>query len=142
MRKRVHFKREQLSPSRRSEKYYLTITVVMKFKKPVCIYPSSRAEVESTATYIDKALADLAKDYPEDIVVKGWFFSATRQVLYVFLNVSRDFAKKNLKYGDYWAPEKYLGRYLSRIARRIRNSDRHFEKYFKDGMFKYSYIYS
>ena len=128
MKKRIHFKR--------CNGDYASITAIMRFKKPV-----RRYDVDPMAPYINKALADLTKDYPKDIVVTGWFFSATRQVVYVFLRVSRSFAKKNLKYGDYWAPEKYLGRYLSRVARRIRNSDQHFEKYFKDGMFKYHYIY-
>ena len=137
MKKRVHFKRRSKDAIHGRKGYYISIAVAMRFKKTV-----NRPEVDLTTPYIDKALNDLTKDYPDDIIVDAWYFSATRSVIYVFLSVSRDFAKKNLKYGDYWAPEKYLGRYLSRVARRIRNSDRHFEKYFKDGMFKYSYIYS
>ena len=121
MKKRVHFKRRSKDAIHGRKGYYISIAVAMRFKKTV-----NRPEVDLTTPYIDKALNDLTKDYPDDIIVDAWYFSATRSVIYVFL----------------WAPEKYLGRYLSRVARRIRNSDRHFEKYFKDGMFKYSYIYS
>ena len=139
MRKRMHFEHRFSKDAIHGKKgRYASITVIMKFKKPVNIH-----DLRPLIPYIDKALADLAKDYPDDIIVDGWLFSATRVgLLYVFLSVSRDFAKKNLKYGDYWAPEKYLGRYLSRVARRIRKSDPSFAKSFKDGMFKHHYIYA
>ena len=136
MKKTIHFERLRTSPSRRSRRYYAPITVVMKFKKPV-----SKHDANLTTHYIDKALGDLEKAYPQDIINKGWFFSSSHRIIYVSLYVSQSFFEERLTYGDWWAPEKYLGYYLSRIARRIRKSDRFFEKYFKDGMFSYRYIY-
>ena len=135
MKKRIHWKRRSKNAIHGIKGYYVSITAVMKFKKPVCGRDADNLAI------IDKALADLEKDYPQDIMVDTWFFSRSGRVLYVFLSVSRDFAKEHLKCGDYWAPEKYLGYYLSRVARRLRNSDRYFEKCFKDGMFTYKYIY-
>lgn len=138
MKKRMHFERRSKDAIHGRKGYYASITVVMKFKKPVNIH-----DLRPLTPYIDKALADLAKDYPDDIIIDGWFFSPNRLgLLYVTLSVSRDFVRENLGYGDWWAPEKYLGYYLSRIARRIRKSDPSFAKRFKDGMFKHHYIYT
>lgn len=140
MKKRMNFRKGKYPNGVESGRRYATIVVSMTFKKRI-----TKLDSERMYQHINQALADLGKDYRRDIIVNGWYYaniySRSEQKIFVFLRVSRDFAEDHLKYGDYWAPEKYLGYYLSRVARRIRKSNRFLADYFKDGMFNYHYTY-
>lgn len=140
MKKRLSFRKRKYPSCVKSGGCYATIIASMTFKKRI-----THLDSERMYQHINQALADLCVDYHDDIIIDSWCYkniwSRSDQKVYVFLRVSRDFAKKNLKYGDYWAPEKYLSRYLSRVARRIRKSNPFLASYFKDGVFNYHYIY-
>ena len=87
---------------------------------------------------IDSVLS-INKDYPEmDIQIVKPYLSVGK--IFIAICIDEDFAKENLYSNEKFAPERYLGFYLSRVSRRLKKSNKRLAKYFfKPGMFTYAY---
>lgn len=89
---------------------------------------------------VDSVLS-INKDYPEiEIhIVKPYLLDNVGKI-FVAICIDKDFAKENLYFNGKFAPERYLGFYLSRVSRRLKKSNKRLAKYFfKPGMFTYAY---
>ena len=87
-----------------------------------------------------KAVASIEDDYPEIKVADvSHSLTYTGNVDVCFF-IDSEFAKKNMYYDGHFAPEKYIGFYLSRVARRLRKDYPGVAKYYwEPGMFDYEF---
>ena len=115
----------------------LTVHFTMKFKKPI---KTGKEAVIFNA--VRESFVKLEHDYMPNIeteMIHGMFDN------YVFtgtIYVTKKFAKKNLYFNRKFSPEKYLGFYLSRLARNLRKKDKYFAtKFNHGGMFTYEFFY-
>ena len=89
---------------------------------------------------ITDSVLSVSKDYPdiEVQIVKPYL---TVGKIFMAIRVDKDFAKENLYFNGKFAPESYLGFYLSRVSRRLKKSNKRLAKhFFKPGMFTYKYL--
>lgn len=88
---------------------------------------------------ITDSVLSINKDYPEmEIQIVKPYLSAGK--IFIAMRINNDFAKENLYFNGKFAPERYLGFYLSRVSRRLKKSDKRLAKYFfKPGMFSYKF---
>lgn len=86
---------------------------------------------------IHNAMNELQITYEGSISVYDGPKSSVDGCVYMILEIDPAFAKKNLYFNRKFAPDKYLGFYMSRAARKLRKKYRYFETHFNYGMFNY-----
>lgn len=118
--------------------YTVGIYFTMKSKKP--IKPSKEAVVFNA---MRESFIKLERDYISDIEVEIYHWNALpdEYVCTGVIYVTKKFAKDHLYFNRKFAPEKYLGFYLSRLARTLRKKDKYFATKFNYGMFTYEFFY-
>ena len=57
------------------------------------------------------------------------------------IQVEQSFAREHLYFNKKFAPEKYLGFYMSRVARKLCKKYKYFSTVFRTGMFTYEFHY-
>ena len=81
-------------------------------------------------------------DYPEIKVYKVTSVLQISDTIDICLDIDLDFAKKNMYFDGKFDPERYLGFYFSRVARRLRKKFPALTKYYwEPGMFAYEFFY-
>lgn len=123
-----------MAKTKRVKKYY-KVVVMMDFKKPISFNKINKANL-----IISEALENLEFDYYGSIKIWGGSYPVIgypTDYLYIVFGIEESFAKKNMFYNRRFAPEKYLGYYLSRIARKLKKSDRYFAKTLGPSVFQY-----
>lgn len=85
------------------------------------------------------SVSSINKDYPEiEFPIIKPYLSVGK--IFIAICINKDFAKENLYFNGKFAPERYLGFYLSRVSRRLKKSDKRLAKhFFKPGMFTYKF---
>ena len=119
--------------------YTVGIYFTMKSKKPIkpgkdaVIFNAMRESfIKLEDDYVPgiEVEIDHCKVLPDEYVCSG--------VIYV----TKKFAKDHLYFNRKFSPEKYLGFYLSRLARNLRKKDKYFAtKFNHGGMFTYEFFY-
>lgn len=125
-----------MKKSMKFESGYTKIIVCMKFKKPV-----KRAKEVTVISALGKSCAGLTDKYTPGMCTDVCGYYPEFNEISVTLYVKKSFAMKHFRYDNQWAPEKYLGYYLSRVARKLRKADEYFERRFDTGMFEYEFFY-
>jgi hypothetical protein len=109
------------------------VRVVMKCKKEIT--PKKFLVFNDE---VHKVMDELQDAYEGKITVYDGPNASVTGYVYVMLEIDPEFAKKNLYFNRKFAPDKYLGFYMSRVARKLRKKYRYFETHFDYGMFKYT----
>ena len=115
------------------------INFVMKSKKPI---KAGKEIVIFNA--MRESFVKLEHDYVPDIEVEIHHCNALSDgyVCTGVIYVTKKFTKDHLYFNRKFAPEKYLGFYLSRLARNLRKKDKYFAtKFNHGGMFTYDFFY-
>lgn len=86
---------------------------------------------------VHAAMDELQDAYEGKITVYDGPDTSINGGVYIMLDIDPEFAKKNLYFNRKFAPDKYLGFYMSRIARKLRKKYKYFEMRFDYGMFTY-----
>lgn len=86
---------------------------------------------------VHAAMDELQDVYEGKITVYDGPDASITGRVYIMLEIDPEFAKKNLYFNRRFAPDKYLGFYMSRIARKLRKKYKYFETRFDYGMFTY-----
>jgi hypothetical protein len=117
----------------------ITVHFTMRSKKP--IKPGKEAVIFNA---MRESFIKLEHDYIPDIEVEIHHCStlpdgyACTGAIYV----TKEFARDHLFFNRKFSPEKYLGFYLSRLARNLRKKDKYFATKFNyGGMFTYEFFY-
>lgn len=119
--------------------YTVGIYFTMKSKKP--IKPGKEAVVFNA---MRESFIKLEHDYIPDIEVEIYHSNALPDgyVCTGVIYVTKKFAKDHLYFNRKFSPEKYLGFYLSRLARNLCKKDKYFAtKFNHGGMFTYEFFY-
>lgn len=117
----------------------LTVRFVMILKKP--INPSKDTAVFNA---LFKSFVKLERDYIPDIETELYHFGVLFDEFRCSgaIHITKKFAKDHLYFNRKFSPEKYLGFYLSRVARNLRKTDKYFAtKFSSGGMFTYEFFY-
>lgn len=114
----------------------ICINFVMKFKRPV---RSGKEAVIFNA--MRESFLNLERDYMPNIEVE--IYNVFKEdSCFGTIYVTKKFAEDHLYFNREFSPEKYLGFYLSRLARNLRKKDRYFATKFNcGGMFTYEFFY-
>ena len=114
----------------------VAVNFIMKFKRPV-----RRSKEAVIFNAMRESFLKLEHDYIPDIEVE--IYSMLKEgscsgTIYV----TKKFALEHLCFDGKYSPEKYLGFYLSRLARNLRKKDKYFATTFDcGGMFTYRFFY-
>ncbi len=117
----------------------LIVCFTMKFKKP--IKPGKEAVIFNA---MRESFVKLEHDYIPDIEteIHHGIFYINHNMCTGVIYVTKKFAKDHLYFNRKFSPEKYLGFYLSRLARNLRKKDKYFATKFNcGGMFTYEFFY-
>ena len=126
-----------MAKAKRRKKYH-KVSIVMELKKPI----NSFKKIDKANRIISEALEEMTIDYEGSIIVSERsipMIGYPTDYLYIELEIEESFAKKNMFFNRRFAPEKYLGFYLSRIARKLKKSDRYFAKTLGASVFSYTF---
>lgn len=115
----------------------LTVHFTMRFKKP--IRPGKEAVIFNA---MRESFIKLEYDYIPDIETEIRSPLISNYAYIGTIYVTKKFARDHLYFNRKFAPEKYLGFYLSRLARNLHKKDKYFATKFNyGGMFTYEFFY-
>ena len=86
---------------------------------------------------VHNVMDELQNAYEGEITVYDGPDATATGCVYIVLEIDPEFARKNLYFNRKFAPEKYLGFYMSRVARKLRKKYRYFATRYQYGMFTY-----
>lgn len=114
-------------------KLYVRMTLKKPFPKNKPGYLISRDTI--------RIIRGIHKDYPG--IVVDYVHSAVNvsDTIECCLLIDRKFARENLYFNGVFDPGRYMSFYLSRVARRLKKSNKWLARYFyTPGMFDYEYL--
>lgn len=123
--------------AKKSKKMVLEAIMELKDDIPEKILYEDYDDILKSITF---SVLSINKDYPKiETQIVAPYLSSGKIIIAFYID--EDFAKEHLYFDRMFAPEKYLGFYLSRVARRLKKSNKRLAKYFyKPGMFSYRFI--